>query len=260
MFEIIVGLVAGTVIFFGATFLLAKREILIHEKIVAEEEESINEEDPVLPLEKKLRNTIYECQQNILACKKQITKICKDQLDLLKDVGKVSHIPVKDKPLYFEYYNPVSQKRHFYYERDLSKKIAPEILENTQMLALKYSKQIDLLSTQQELFEKLIHSHKENLDRLNGIKKHSSQSEKLKIHEEKISEMTQNTSLEEKAIYNELLIGGINDELEHQEECMRQYIALNEKYDNPFDEKIEEKYKIQIKEIIKQLEDEDVDK
>ena len=119
MFEIIVGLVAGTVIFFGATFLLTKREILIHEKIVAEEDESLSLEDPVLPLEKKLRNTIYDCQQNILACKKQITQICKDQLDLLKDVGKISHIPVKDKPLFFEYYNTVSQKRHFYFQIDI---------------------------------------------------------------------------------------------------------------------------------------------
>ena len=191
-----------------------------------------------------------------MACKKQINKICKEQLDLLKEVGKISHIPVKNKQLYFEYYNPVSEKRHFYFQRDLSDKIGPEVLENTKKVAIKYNKQIDLLSTQQELFETLIISHKENLDRLNGVKKHSSQSKKIKIHEEKISEMNQNTSIEEKAIYNELLISGISEELEHQEECMRQYIALNEKYDNPFDEKNEEKYKIQIKEIIKQLEEE----
>ena len=77
------------------------------------------------------------------------------------------------------------------------------------------------------------------------------------LHKEKLSELDQNTTIEEKAIYNQLLISGIAEELEHQEECMRQYIELNEKYDKPHDEKLEEKFKIGIKEIIKQLEIED---
>ena len=113
------------------------------------------------------------------------------------------------------------------------------------------------ISIKQELFEKLILSHNENLDRINGVNQQNEQIAKINLHKDKLSDLDQNNKIEEEAIYNDLLIAGINEELEHQEECMRQYIELNEKYENPFDEKVEEKYKIEIQEIIKQLENED---
>ena len=255
---IVVSVVAGIALCAFALYFFIKREVNLHEKIVSQEEhEEGDRMNLTLPLEKKLRNSIYDCEQNILACKRQIKSICNEQLDLLKDVGRISHIAIKDKPLYFEFYNPVTEKRHFYFQRDLSKNIAPEVLENTQKIAIKYSKQIDLLTTQQDLFGKLIMSHKENLERINGVKIKGKQSKKNKLHKEKLSELRQNTTIEEKAIYNELLISGITEEMEHQEECMRQYIELSEKYDNPSDEQVEEKFKIEIKEIIKQLEVED---
>jgi len=151
----------------------------------------------------------------------------------------------------------VTNDRHYYYDRDLSKTIDPTVLENTKKIAGKYTNHIELLLSQKELFEKLILSHKENLDRINGVKKQNTQVDKINFHKDKISERNQNNKIEEEAIYNELLITGISEELDHQEECLRQYIELNEKYENPFDEKVEEKYKIQIKEIIQQLEEED---
>ena len=255
---IVFGILVGIALCVVALFFFIKREVDIHETIVShdmlEEDELI---DLTVPLEKKLRNSIYDCEQNIIACKRQIKFICDEQLDLLKDVGKISHIAIKDKPLFFEFHNPVSGERHFYFERDLSKDIAPEVLENARQIAIKYSKQIELLTTQQDLFEKLIISHKENLERINGVKNEGKQSQKNMLHKEKLSELDQNTTIEEKAIYNQLLISGIAEELEHQEECMRQYIELNEKYDKPHEEKLEEKFKIGIKEIIKQLEIED---
>ena len=42
---------------------------------------------------------------------------------------------------------------------------------NVQKIAQKYNKQIELLSTQKELFQKMIESNLENLDRIKGIKK-----------------------------------------------------------------------------------------
>jgi hypothetical protein len=257
--SIVIGSIAGLIISFIIGVWATKKEIIRHEEVIlnAENETENSFTELALPLEKKLRNAIYDCERNIVACKKEIQAMCKDQLDLIKDVGKVSHIKVKEKPLFFEYHNPVTNDRYYYYDRDLSKKIAPNVLENTKKIASKYTNHIELLLSQKELFEKLILSHKENLDRINGSQKQSSQIEKINLHKDKISERSQNNKMEEEAIYNELLITGISEELDHQEECLRQYTELNEKYENPFDEKVEEKYKLQIKEIIKQLEEED---
>ena len=69
--------------------------------------------------------------------------------------------------------------------------------------------------------------------------------------------MNADNTLEQKAIYNELILTDIQDALAHQEECLRQYSELNEKYSNPFDENVGEKYKIEILEIIQQLDSED---
>jgi len=48
--------------------------------------------------------------------------------------------------------------------------------------------------------------------------------------------------LEEQAIYNELMINNIHEELEHQEECLRQYIDLNQQYENPSNQNIEKNF------------------
>jgi hypothetical protein len=254
MIGLILGIAGGTALMFALTFLLAQREQKIHIDIASAESEVVDEGDLRMPLDKQLRNSIYECEQNIKTCKSQIEDICNEQLDLLKDVGKISHVEVKNKPLFFEFYNPTNGQRFFYYERDISKKIDPEVLASTQKIAQKYTQQIDLLSTQQELFKKMITSNLENLDRIKGIKREKPQSEKIRIHEKKLTQLHANNSLEQKAIYNELILNDIQDELAHQEECLRQYSELNQKYSNPFDENLGKKYKIEILEIIQQLE------
>ena len=114
-----------------------------------------------------------------------------------------------------------------------------------------------MLTTQKELFERLIHSHQENLQRINGLKKQEGQLDKIEQHRANLNALETNDKLESKAIHNELLITGINEELEHQEECLRQYIELNKKYGNNNNEQVEEKFKIEIQKIIHQLEAED---
>lgn len=257
MTGLLLGIAGGTTLLFIVTFLLAKREQKIHQEIASASTETIEPSTLKLPLDKKLRNAIYDCEQNIKACKAHISKICKEQLDLLKGVGKISHIEVKGKPLYFEFFNPISQQRFFYYNRDLSQDFDPEVLATTQKLAKKYSEQIDLLVTQKSLFEKMIENNQENLDKIKGVKKESTQSEKIKIHEQKISQLHADTDIEKKAIYNELIFEDIKEELEHQKECLRQYTELNQKYQNPFDESVNDQYKIEIMEIIHQLKSED---
>lgn len=254
--EIFLGFILGTLASIAVGIWTTKRQTALHEETLLEEDNSSFEENTI-PLEKKLRDAVYNCERNVVACKNQINTICKDQLDLLQDVGKKSYVEVNNKPLFFEFYNPVTKERHFYYQRDLSKTMAPDILENTKKIVQKYNNHISLIVTQQELFEKLIASHKENLGRISGVKDQNNQVKKVSLHQLKLDQLNGENRLEEQAIYNKLMINGIQEELEHQEECLRQYIELNQQYENPFDQEIEKKFEHQIKIIINQLEKED---
>jgi hypothetical protein len=255
--EIFLGLILGTIASITVGVWLTKKQTTLQEETILDEPTFSEEDNDAVFLEKKLRDAIYDCERNILACNNQINSICKDQLDLLQDVGKKSYVEVKNKALFFEYYNPTTLERHFYYDRDLSKEMDPGILENTKKIIQKYNTHISLIITQQELFEKLIISHKENLNRISGVKNQNTQVKKVSLHESKLSELERDNKLEEQAIYNELMVHDIRDELEHQEECLRQYIELNQKYENPFDQDVEKKFEDQIKIIISQLEKED---
>lgn len=255
-FEILLGFIVGTIASAFVILWTTKKQAALQSKNNLEEEIT-SIEDSTIPLEKKLRDAIYDCERNAAACKSQINAICKDQLDLLQDIGKRSYVEVKDKPLFFEYYNPITQDRHFYYKRDLSKTMSPDVLENTKKVLEKYNDQISLIRTQEELFEKLMTSHKENLDRIYGVKNQNTQVKKVSLHQDKLAELEGENKLEKQAIYNKLLINDIQEELEHQEECLRQYIELNQKYENPFDKEVEQKFKNQIKIIISELEKED---
>lgn len=254
---IIAGAVAGTILFavFGG-WLYKKQQDWDLTPVGSEDAVVDNglENRELQILTKKLRDAIFDCERSVAECEKQIDNICANQLHLLEEVGKISFVEVKDKPLFFEFKNPISGVRHFYYMRDLNTQIAADVLEKTQRIAQKYGKQIELMVTQKAFFERLIVSHKENLDRVLGVNKIGGQMEKVLLHKEKLSSLNENNKLEEKAIYNELIIKDINSELEHQEECMRQYISLNEKYENPEDGGVDEKIKVEIEEIIKQLE------
>lgn len=254
--EIFLGIIVGTVASIAVGVWTTKRQTSLHEETILEEQ-TANLEEYTIPLEKKLRDAIYDCERNINACKNQINAICKDQLDLLHDVGKKSYVEVNNKALFFEYYNPVTQDRHFYYQRDLSQNMTPDVLKKTQKIVQKYEMHISLILTQQALFEKLIVSHKENLNRISGVKKQNTQVKKVSLHQDKLATLEGENKLEERAIYNELIINDIREELEHQEECLRQYIELNYQYENPSDQNVEKKFEQQIKIIISQLEKED---
>lgn len=256
--EIFLGLILGTIVSIAiGAWLTTKQTSLLEETILDTPTFSEEEEEDTVFLEKKLRDAIYDCERNVSACKSQINTICTNQLDLLQDVGKRSYVEVKNKALFFEYYNPTTLDRHFYYQRDLSKTMAPDVLENTKKIIQKYSTRISLIITQQNLFEKLIISHKENLDRISGVKNQNTQVKKVSLHKSKLAELEGENKLEEQAIYNELIVNDIREELEHQEECLRQYIELNQQYENPFDQDVEKTFEHQIKIIINQLEKKD---
>jgi hypothetical protein len=256
--EILLGLILGTIASIAVGVWATKKQTTLQEGTVLDEPTFSEEEgEDTVFLEKKLRDAIYDCERNVSTCKNQINSICNDQLDLLQDVGKKSYVEVKNKALFFDYYNPTTLDRHFYYQRDLSKTMASDVLENTKKIIQKYKTRISLLITQQDLFEKLIISHKENLNRISGVKNQNAQVKKVSLHESKLAELEGENKLEEQAIYNELIVNDIREELEHQEECLRQYIELNQQYENPFDQNVEKKFEHQIKIIISQLEKDD---
>ncbi len=214
-------------------------------------------ESLALPLEQKLRNAIYDCERNAKKCTDEINEIYQNLLDLLEGVGKVSYIEVKDKPLYAACINPITGQKCFYYQKDINPSLEEELLERTEGITKKYQAEIEMLYSQRDLFLQLINSHQENIDRINGVKNQEGQWGKVVEHEQKLENINQDSKIEEKAIYNELLLNEINEELEYQEECLKQYALLNNKYQKAIEDDLVEKYKIELKEIIGQLENKD---
>ncbi|MGH1337504.1 MAG: hypothetical protein ACRBFS_15380 [Aureispira sp.] len=256
MEEIIIGSVIGTLISILSWVWITKKNIQ-QQAVIEEEalEEGLKEKR--LPLEKKLRDAIYEEERQLKKCEQEINEACQQLLDLIQDVGKKSHMEVAGKPLFFAYYNPISKEKYFYYSRDLQKDLSPEVLEQTGQLAKQYQQHIDLLCTQQEIFKQLLTSHQENLARLAGIQEQEGQWNKINNHQEKLAQLKGEQQLEEQAIYSQLLLEGIAEELEHQEECMRQYIDLSNTYQRPLDQVLDENYQQELQHLLTQLELED---
>jgi hypothetical protein len=254
--EIIIGCVLGTL--FSAGFVALLHQSRNQKEAILEEEEAEEVwKSQQIPLEKKLRDAIYDCERQLKQCTQEIDTACKQQLDLIKDVGKVSYMEIKNKALFFKYHNPISNEQQFYYTKDIHKNLAPDILERTRQLAEQYQQHIDLLSTQQEIFKQLLHTHQENLARLSGITEQQGQLGKINSHQEKLAHLKGEQQLEEKAIYGELLLKDIAEELDHQEECMRQYMELSDTYQRPLNQVLDENYQQKLEQLLAQLELED---
>lgn len=251
--EIIIGCILGALFSVGCVMLLHQNRN--QKKAILEKEEVEDTwKAQQVPLEKKLRDAIYDCERQLKQCEQEIDAACSQQLDLIKDIGKVSYMEIKNKDLFFKYHNPISKEQYFYYTKDIHKDIAPDILERTRQLAEQYQQHIDLLGTQQEIFRQLLHSHQENLARLSGIHEQQGQLGKINSHQEKLAHLKGEQQLETKAIYGELLLKDIAEELEHQEECMRQYIELSDNYQRPLEQVLDENYQQKLKQLLTQLE------
>lgn len=251
--EIIIGCGLGILVALVAWVWIAQKGSQ-QQAMIAEEELHTTLKDKCVPLEKKLRDAIYDCEHQLKNCEKEIDKACQQQLELIKDVGKKSYVEVANKPLFFSYNNPISKQKHFYYTRDLHPDLPQEVLEKTSQLANQYQKHIDLLSTQQEIFKQLLLSHKENLARLAGITEQEGQLGKIKNYKKKLAELEEEQQSEEQAIYGELLLGDIAEELHHQEECMRQYIDLSNTYQCSLNQVVDDSYQQKLQYLLTQLE------
>ncbi len=213
--------------------------------------------ESTVPIQKRLREANYECERQQLQCNNQIDLLCQQLLDLLQDVGRVSHVAVEGKPLFFAYHHPLTGERRYYYERDLSSQIAPNALEQTRQLAQQYQQHLNALLTQRTIFEQLIHSHQENLNRLTGVSQQTTQAQKIADHRAALSDLKEKDRTEEGAIYNQLLLQEIEEEVDYQEECLRQYIDLAQTYQNPLDQHLDTEYQYHLEELLQRLESED---
>ncbi len=213
-----------------------------------------------LPVEKKLRNAVFESERGEAKCIEEINKIIEMQLDLLEGIGKPTFVHLKDKPAFFILHNPISNEKRYYYSRDLNVEIDPAILTDTQRILLLYNEHIDLFMAKVELFRRLQSSHNENLNKINGIHKQNEQLQKIKKHKSKIAELEDRTDIEVNALKNESILEDIERELEYQALCLQQFSQLTEKYDQPLNSHINKDLKNEIKNLIDKIEDEDISK
>ncbi len=262
--EIIIGAVVGGGLLTAWTIWYTQK-MRIQEENQREEEESsprrITDYTLLLdlPIEKKLRNALYECERGEEECVREIEQILLMQSDLLEGIGKPSYVEVRGKPIYFIWQDPINNEKRFYYSRDLNK-VEPEILTETQKILLHYKEHIDLFVDKLNLFGQLKKSHQENLNRIQGIQQQHEQISKLKKHQNKIAEMDEKSDIEAKILKNENLIENIERELDYQSECLEQYVQLTTQLDQPLDKKVDKELKGKIQDLIKKLEQEDPDK
>lgn len=254
--EIIIGIVVGTVASVALSIWANRKNQLVAEEATVPL--SVAETDiPTVPLEKRLRDALYDCERLQHQCDGTINEVCQQLLDLLKDVGRISYVEVKDKPIFFAYQHPLTQERHYYYERDLKASLETKVLEQTRTLAQQYQQHLEALVTQRAIFKQLTRSHQENINRLNGVKNQGQQAKKIADHQVKLANLKGNNQSEENAIYNQLLLKEIEEEVGYQEECMRQYIDLSQTHQRPLHQPIDAQYQDRLQHLLNHIETED---
>ncbi len=255
--EIILAIITCAILFVLVNkFVFYKNKNLEIKRVEEEvENEKINWSKMTYPLEQRLRNLIFEAENSLKKCLNKMNEVYQNQLDLVRDLGRKSHVEVKNKACFFEYKNPISKEHFFYYERDLYPNEDKNILIETKKILSVYTKELDLLKTQQIFFEQLICSHQENLDKLNEVTKGNTQLEKINKHRQNTKTLKAGEQLEEEGLYQELLLEDIKEELNYQEDCMKEYVLLQKKHGGIGEESNYQDFKLEIKEMIKLMEE-----
>lgn len=209
------------------------------------------------PVAQQLRHALYDCEQQSKQCADQLQVYWQQQLILVNEVANVSHVEVKGKPLFFAYHNRINQENYFYYERDIKQKVLSDRLSETKVLLEQYQQKIELLWTQYCFFEQLIKSHQQNLDRLAGKEEAQQWQQKIEAHRVLLEQEKVLTEAEKKAIYNKLLLQQIQEEVDYQEEYVRQYHLLLQQQNTALPIEAKQRLKIEIETLIEQLENKD---
>ncbi len=209
------------------------------------------------PVAQQLRHALYDCEQQQKQCGEQLQVYWLQQLALVNEVANVNHVEVKGKPLFFAYRNQINQENYFYYERDIKQKVLPNRLSETKALLEQYQQKIELLWTQYCFFEQLVASHQQNLDRLAGKEESQQWQQKVAAHQARLQQEKVLTEAEQKAIYSELLLEQIQEEVDYQEEYVQQYHLLLQQQNTALPTEAKQRLKIEIETLIEQLENKD---
>lgn len=238
---------------FAGLWGLAEREKKIHKNITILDDQEQEIQDESVILEKKLRDAIFDCQENIKKCDHEIHELCQSQLDLLNGIGKASYIHVKNKATFFHFQHPLTKEEIFYYSKDLKEQQEPDTVERSKNLVRKYEDRIQLINGQRKVFEEMIQTHEKNISKLLGLKSISKQDEKIKTLQKKLKSIESRNSIEQTAIYQELILKEINEGIVHQQECLYQYLELKKKYEAQTDIQSESLYKAALDELINKI-------
>jgi uncharacterized protein (DUF2164 family) len=253
----ILGAVIGTILLAALAYWYTKQQIKIQEVLDNDLETATIIESLLLdlPIEKKLRNALFETERGEAKCVEEINKIIELQTDLLDGIGKPSFVLLKDKGAFFILEHPISGTKKYYYNRDLTEGLESSMLSETQKLLLYYNEHIDILMSKYELYKRLSVSHRENINKIDGIQKQHEQLQKIKKHKKNISELEGRTDIEVNALKNEYILEDIERELDFKNQCLKEISQLYEKMDSIFDHKAGGDYKTEIKNLIKKIED-----
>jgi hypothetical protein len=211
------------------------------------------------PIEYKLRSAIYEVEREVLTCEDEMESLCQFQLEILRDVGKPSYMEIADKPLFFKYKNPLRREDRYYYVVDLSSKLSEDELEERKKRLKNYAVHINLYRSKWEFFKRMQAAHNENLHRLESTEEGKSQLTKVrKMQQQQVQqqEIQQQMRMDIVATKSEHLLDIIGKELDHEEEYLRQYKALDAKYNLQPDIEAYQIYQEKLDDIIDKIEDE----
>lgn len=255
LIEIIIGAVIGSGLMGGVYWLNTRNK---NKDETSSEENEIMQGEQQRTLDHKLRNAIADCERSEQVCIDELQQLYLRQAELLDTLGKPSYIFVENKPCAFAMHNPISGEYRYYYERDLLPNPDVSIKDKIMALVQQYQEHINLLIAKIELCRKLKTSHQDNLARLDKMSNENSQLSKIKEHENRLQDSNSAIHrIERDSIYQGLQLGEIEEELSYQEECLRQYKALNEKYSLTPESLIPAQLQQELKRLMEHIEDED---
>lgn len=229
LIEIILGATAGSLLLGGLGVWYTNKQKQLSpiledvEHSTSEKENNIRKE-----LDKKLRDALFEAERNERLCMNELRDLYSRQLEMLNNVGELSHIEVKNKPLFHHFNDLLDNKQLFFYQKDINPQIDAHIVEETYRTVQEYQEQIDLLHAQAIFFKRLQISYQENVDRLQGVLDEDERLQTLKKHKDFLEQGKTKEKFDEKLIYSALQLQTIQEELEHQEACLAEYIKLQQ--------------------------------
>lgn len=250
----------GFVVGIGITaVILGLASLRLQKHNPADEEEDYRPKDSYKEreesLEQKIRKAEYETARNVDRCKREVADYCQRQLQVLEEVCKPSYIELKSKTLFFLYYNPMTEERIYFYERDVHEE--QQVLVNkAKEIALGYDQHIQLFVTKLQVFEQLHKNHKENLARLKGMQNQSAKFDRLHRHQEHLERLDEGEG--EKGLseryQQDAFLEDIEEALQTHEAFLEQYLLLAKRYKGRDSKKLEAAFQKDLQQLLSHIE------